>query len=199
MCDAKIARRRLDVVVFSHRRKDRSGMSSQRRTALAVLGLVGVGLALRFHGLGWGLPFVYEEAYPFKRAWDMWGWGDGRFDLNPHFFNYPTFYFYVQFVGQAIVLVALRVAGVVHSTLDVRVLYELDKTSFYFVARGISALTGVATVFITFALGRRVAGTAAGLAAAALVAVNHTHIVKSQAVEVDVPMTALAALCIYFA
>src|SRR5262249_37917944 len=82
---------RRPMVVFQ-RRTDWSGMSSQRRTALAVLGLATLGLVLRFHGLGWGLPFVYEEAYPFKRSWDMWGWGDGRFDLNPHFFNYPTLY-----------------------------------------------------------------------------------------------------------
>ena len=174
-------------------------MTSQRRIALAMLGVLALALVLRFHGLGWGLPAVYEEAYPFKKSWEMWGWGPGKFSLNPHFFNYPTFYFYVQFLGQGLLFVLLKITGTVHSTLDYRVLYALDKTSFYLLARGISAVFGIATVYITYLLGRRVSGTGAGLAAAFLVAVNQSHIVKSQAVEVDVPMTALATLCLLFA
>ena len=39
---------------------------------LAIL-LVAVGL--RVYGLKWGLPGVYEEATPFRKAWAMWGWG----------------------------------------------------------------------------------------------------------------------------
>lgn len=174
-------------------------MTSQRRIALAVLGVMALALVLRFHGLGWGLPAVYEEAYPFKKSWEMWGWGPRKFDLNPHFFNYPTFYFYIQFLGQGLLFALLKAAGTVHSTLDYRVLYALDKTPFYMLARGISAGFGIATVYATYRLGRRVSGAGAGLAAAVLVAVNQQHIVKSQAVEVDVPMTALATLCVLFA
>ncbi len=175
-------------------------MTDRRRITLLTLGLVALALGLRLYGLGWGLPAVYEEAYPFKKSWQMWGWGPThKFDPNPHFFNYPTLFFYVQFLGQALLLAILRLAGEVHSILDYRVLYALDKTPFYLLGRGISALFGAATVLITFGLGRRVAGTAAGVAAAVLVAINQPHIAKSQFIEVDVPMTALATLCALFA
>lgn len=174
-------------------------MSERRRIGAIALGIFAAGVVLRFHGLGWGLPAVFEEAYPFKKAWEMWGWGAGeRFDPNPHFFNYPTLYFYVQFLGQGLLYLVHHVRGAVHSTVDFRVLYEMDKTSFYLLGRGVSALAGAATVFVTFAVGRRVGGLAVAAPAAALVAVNQTHIAKSQSIEVDVPMTLLAmAGCLY--
>jgi 4-amino-4-deoxy-L-arabinose transferase-like glycosyltransferase len=170
---------------------------TERRRMIAVLGgLALLAVALRFYGLGWGLPAVYEEAYPFKKSWEMWGWGAGRHvDFNPHFFNYPTFYFYVQFLGQGLLFVLLKLRGVIQSALDFRVLYVLDKTPFYLMARSITALCGALTALVTFWLGRRVGGWRVGLAAALLVAVNQVHIVKSQVVEVDVPLTLLASLC----
>jgi 4-amino-4-deoxy-L-arabinose transferase-like glycosyltransferase len=175
-------------------------MSERSRIGAVALGIFAVGVVLRFHGLGWGLPAVYEEAYPFKKAWDMWGWGaDKRFDLNPHFFNYPTLFFYLQFLGQGLLYLVHTLRGAVHSTLDFRVLYELDKSSFYLLGRGIAALMGAGTVLVTFAVGRRIGGLAVAAAAAALVAVNQSHIAKSQAIEVDVPMTFLAMLAYLFA
>jgi hypothetical protein len=174
-------------------------MTDRRRIVAIVGGISLLALALRLYGLGWGLPAVYEEAYPFKKSWDMWGWGPSRhLDFNPHFFNYPTFYFYVQFLGQGLLFLILKLRGVIHSALDFRVLYALDKTSFYWMGRGISALCGTLTVPVTFWLGRRAAGARAGVAAALLVAVNQVHIVKSQAIEVDVPLTLLATVCCLF-
>ena len=171
----------------------------RRRIVLVALGLFGLAVALRFYGLGWGLPAVYEEAYPFKKSWDMWGWGPKPPDLNPHFFNYPSFYFYVQFLGQGVLYLFLKLQGVVDSTLDYRVLYALDKTPFYLLGRSITALCGAATVLVTFAIGRRIGGSAVAVLAAGLVAVNQTHIEKSQVIEVDVPMTLLSLLCCFFA
>ena len=69
------------------------------RSWLVAVALIVIALALRLRGIDHGLPMVYEEAYPFKKAWEMWGWGPKQaFDLNPHFFNYPSLYFYVQFL-----------------------------------------------------------------------------------------------------
>ena len=156
-------------------------------------------LGVRVLGLDWGLPEVYEEAYPFKRAWPMWGWEPGTsFDLNPHFFNYPSLYFYVQFIGQGLLYVLLRTFGVVDSILDYRVLYAIDKTPFYLMARSITILFALGTVYFVYRLGARVRGFTTGVAAAALVAVNHTHITKSQVVEVDVPLTFFLVACVYF-
>jgi len=173
-------------------------MTEHKRIGAVALGILAIGLGLRLHGLRWGLPAVYEEAYPFKKSWEMWGWGAGPLDLNPHFFNYPTFAFYLQFLGQGLLFLLLKLRGVVDSTLDYRVFYVLDKTPFYLMGRGITALFGAATVLATLAIGRRVGGLAVAAVAATIVAVNHSHIAKSQVIEVDVPLTFLATLCCFF-
>jgi 4-amino-4-deoxy-L-arabinose transferase-like glycosyltransferase len=175
-------------------------MSQRTRTWAIALGLLGLALGLRLHGLGWGLPAVYEEAYPFKKSWEMWGWGPrGEFTLHPHFFNYPTLFLYVQLVGQGLLFGLLKLTGAIDTVLDYRVLYTLDKTSFYLMGRTISALFGVGTVLVTWILGRRIGGAAVGIPAAVLVAVNQMHIAKSQVIEVDVPLTLFATLCTDFA
>ena len=170
------------------------------RSWLVTVALVVIALALRLRGIDHGLPMVYEEAYPFKKAWEMWGWGPKKaFDLNPHFFNYPSLYFYAQFLGQGLLYLILKARGVVEATLDFRVLYALDKTNFYLLGRGITALCGAATVWATLACGRRIGGLAVAIPAAALVAVNHMHVVKSRVIEVDVPLALCSMLCILFA
>src|SRR5262245_28201214 len=72
--------------------------------AIAVLAL-----GLRLYRIGWGLPSVFEEATPLKRAWDMWGFGPTRsFDLNPHWFQYPSLMIYLHWLGQALLALVLR-------------------------------------------------------------------------------------------
>ena len=172
----------------------------RNRSLWIALALVMLGLALRLVGIDWGLPQVYEEAYPFKKAWPMWGFGpDQGLDLNPHFFNYPTLYFYVQWLGQGLLYLLLRAFGEVHSVMDYRVLYELDKTPFYIMGRTITVLFAAETVLVTFLLGRRVHSSAVGALAGFLVAVNAYHVTKSQVVEVDVPLTFFVVLTLYFA
>jgi dolichyl-phosphate-mannose-protein mannosyltransferase len=158
-------------------------------------GLVLLALALRLYGIQAGLPEVYEEAYPFKVAWTMWGWGPGRgLDLDPHWFKYPGLMIDLQFLGQGLLYLVLSAAGVVHSALDFRILEQLDKTSFYLMARAITALLGAATVLPVFHLTRHAAGRGAAIAAALLVAINPLLIAKSQLVEVDVPLAFMVAL-----
>jgi 4-amino-4-deoxy-L-arabinose transferase-like glycosyltransferase len=170
------------------------------RAAWVAAGVVLLAFGLRLYRIDWGLPQVYEEAYPFKKAWPMWGWEPGtRFDLNPHFFNYPTLYFYLQFLGQGLLFLFLRVLGRVHSVLDYRVLYTLDKTPFYLVGRSITAAFGAATVLVTYQVGRRVGGAATGVLAALLLAVNAVHIAKCQVIEVDVPLTFFLMLTLLYA
>jgi len=161
-----------------------------------IIGLLAtLALAIRLYGIGWGLPEGYEEAIPFKRAWEMWGWAPGRhLDLNPHFFRYPTLTIYLQFLGQGLLYVLLHLFAGVASVLDFRLLYELDKTPFFLMGRGITLLMGTATVLPAYFLARRVAGQAAAVAAAFLVAVNPALVGKSQTIEVDVPLTLFVTL-----
>jgi len=165
-------------------------ISKHWKNAAITGGLLLLAAALRFYGIGWGLPDVYEEATPLRRAWGMWGWGpDSGFDLNPHFFNYPSLAIYVQFGGQCILLVFMKVLGAIDSTLDFRTLYITRPIAFFVVGRSITALFGIGTVWFMYLIGRRIGGRAVAIPAALLLAVNTVHIANSQLVSVDVPLT----------
>ena len=167
-------------------------LSDPRVWLAAVFALA---VIVRLVGIGYGLPEVYEEAYPFKSAWGMWGWGPARsFSLDPHFFRYPGLTIYFQFAGQAALYVLLSIAGVVRSSLDFRALYVMDKTPFYLMGRAITVLLGAAVVWPAFRLARDARGVAAGFAAAALVALEPGLIEKARVIEVDVPLALFVTL-----
>jgi 4-amino-4-deoxy-L-arabinose transferase-like glycosyltransferase len=165
-------------------------VSERKRIVLVGIGLVLLAASLRVYGLFWGLPQVYEEATPLKKAWDIWGWGAGRsFDPNPHFFKYPSLVIYIHFLGQGLLYLLLWAAGTIESILDYRTLNVVDKSAFLIMGRSISTLLALGTVWLVYLLGRRVGGAVTGITAALLLALNTFHISRSQMVEVDVPLT----------
>ena len=163
-----------------------------------VLTVLVVALAARVYQIGWGLPFIFEEGIPIKRAWTMWSWGlPPGVDFNPHFFNYPSLTIYLNFIAQGVLYAVMRIAGVVASGVDYHARYIVDPSPFYYVGRSISVLFGVATVWFTYRVARRFAGHRAAMAAAVLLAVNTVHISRSHLVEVDVPLTFFVTLAIW--
>lgn len=155
---------------------------------LVPMALVALGLGARAIGLGWGLPEVFEEAYPLKVAVRMWGFGEGGPDLNPHFFRYPSLVFYLEFIVVGILRVVLDIAGVVRDDAQFRALFARDPTVFYLAGRGVIAALGALTVWPAWSLARRVGGTAAGILAGVWTALSPVLIARSQGIEVDVPL-----------
>lgn len=176
------------------------GAHRARTRVLAILFVLAAAAALRLPGLSWGLPQVYEEGTPLKQAWEMWGWGPvASFDLNPHFFRYPSLALYLQLLVEAILWVGLRIAGSISSTLDFRFLYHTDPTAFYLAGRAVTALFGIASVALCYLVGTAIGGRIGGWFSALLLAVNVFHIERSQAVEVDVPLTCFVLLALWAA
>ena len=170
----------------------------QPRELRLILIILFVASAVRVYQIGWGLPFVYDEAVPLKKAWAMWGWGAPvGVDLNPHFFNYPSLTIYLQFIAQGLLYLALRIGGVVASGVDYHARYLVDPEPVHYVGRLLSALFGVATVWLTYQVGRRFSGRRAAVAGAALLAVSTFHISRSQLIEVDVPLTFFVMLVLW--
>jgi hypothetical protein len=134
-------------------------------TAFAAL-LCGAA-ALRFVGIQYGLPFGNllnpDEQSIVPRAWKMVHGGGG----DPHWFDYPSLLMYVNAPFQ---------------------LWQ-DEPS-YLTARIVGVVLGVAAIAATWWLGRRAYGThAAGLVAAAILAVCTIHVAYSRAAVTDVPLT----------
>ncbi len=163
------------------------------RETWILISILVAALAVRLYQIGWGLPYVYEEATPLKKAWSMWGWGSPRgLDLNPHFFNYPSLIIYLHVVSQGLVFALMKITGVVTSGADYHARFIVDPTPVYYAGRLISVVFGAGTVWMAWLVARRFNpeySRVVSVAAALLVSVNTYFISRSHLVDVDVPLT----------
>lgn len=160
--------------------------SGDLRTSRAglVLALIAAGL-LRFWALSQGIGFSLgvDEPEIMERAVRMMKTGD----LNPHFFDYPTLYMYVQAMVAVVRFLFGAMAGKWAS------LAQAPTEDFYLWGRAVTAILGTATVWIVYRIGMRWSGRTA-LLAAALLAVMPMHVRESHYVLTDVPATFLVML-----
>jgi hypothetical protein len=148
---------------------------------------------LRAQGLAFGLPAVYnpDEVAILSRAL-----GFAKGDLNPHNFLYPTFYFYVLFAWVGAYFLVARAIGAVSSLSAFQAQFFTDPSAVYLAGRWLGVACGVATVVAVWALGRRLFGRTAGLAAAALMAVSPIAVRDAHYVKHDVPVTLLVVIAL---
>jgi 4-amino-4-deoxy-L-arabinose transferase-like glycosyltransferase len=149
-----------------------------------VLVLVAAAL-LRFWAISSGVPFQVQVDEPevMERAVMMMKTAD----FNPHFFDYPSFYIYVQ----AVVAVFRFVLGAMQGRWSS--LAAASTWDFYVWGRSVTAMLGTATVWIVYRAGMRWGGRTA-LLAAAMLAVMPLHVRESHYVLTDVPVTFFVAL-----
>ncbi|HET9232580.1 MAG TPA: hypothetical protein VFP10_00375, partial [Candidatus Eisenbacteria bacterium] len=150
---------------------ERSRLFKERTDVLLLVALVLLALIVRLYHLRWGLPEIYEEATPVREAVGFWGGPGQGLDLNPHFFKYPSFSFYLHFVLQSFVYLWFSILGNVGSLADFRQLLAQELGRAVYWGRLLSAGLGALAVMPTYLLGRQFGGRTVGLAAALLVAV----------------------------
>ena len=156
-----------------------------------------VAFLVRLVGIAWGLPQGFEEAYPLKKAWAMWGLaGAGVFDPNPHFFKYPSLTIDLQVLAIGLVRAWLALTGQARSALEVRAVYTMDPTPFYVAGRTVTTVLGALTVWPAFAIAKRAGGAGAAVIAGLLVALSVPLIEKAQVIEVDVPVALFVTLAV---
>ncbi len=155
-----------------------------------LVGILLVSAALNLWGIRWGLPALWypdepetieEIVIPMAR----------NLDPNPHIFHKPSLYYYIiEFflLPFFLYLKAFRVA--ITSYPDFVAAVTL-------VARIVTALSGVAGVYLIYYLGRLIRGTTTGLVAAFLLASNLGWAGTAHFAYMDVPMLVmlLASLC----
>jgi 4-amino-4-deoxy-L-arabinose transferase-like glycosyltransferase len=149
-----------------------------------VLALLAAAM-LRFWALPQGLPFSpgVDEPEVMERAVRMMKTGD----FNPHFFDYPSLYMYVQ----AAVAVFRFAVGAMQGMWNG--LAHAPSEEFYVWGRAVTAMLGTATVWIVYRAGMRWGGRTA-LLAAVMLAVMPMHVRESHYVLTDVPATFLVML-----
>jgi 4-amino-4-deoxy-L-arabinose transferase-like glycosyltransferase len=160
---------------------------------LAHLGLpltLMIAALLRLWALGQGVPFAVQVDEPevLLRAVRMMRTGD----LNPHFYDYPTLYMYLQAVVAALRFLIGAMRG------EWAALAQAPPEAFYVSARALTALFGTATVWIVYRVGVRW-DARTGLLAAVMFAVMPLHVRESHFVLTDVPATFFVMLTLLLA
>lgn len=135
---------------------------------------------LRFWALDARLPFSpgVDEPEIMERAVRMMKTGD----LNPHFFDYPSLYMYVEAVASTLRFLV----GAMHGRFAS--LAQAPTEEFYLWGRAVTALFGVATVWLIYRVGLYW-GQRTALLAAVMLAVMPLHVRESHYTLTDVPAT----------
>ncbi len=158
-------------------------MNTEIRRARLGLGLALVTAALlRFWALSQGIGFNPgpDEPEVMERAVRMMKTAD----FNPHFFDYPALYMYVEMLVSTLRFLVGAMQGKWAS------LAHAPVEDFYLWARATTALLGTATVWVVYRAGMRW-GRQTALLACVLIAVMPLHVRESHYVLTDVPMTFL--------
>lgn len=154
-----------------------------------------VAAGLRVHGIGFGLPALNDPDEPLfmMTAIEML-----RNDsLNPGWFGHPgTITLYCLALTDLIVgSIGIATGRYADADAFVRAVYA-DPGILFLPARLLIAAFGVACVYLTWRLGRRIGGTCTGLLAAAFLAVNAVHIEYSQLIRTDIQASFFMLLCL---
>ena len=159
--------------------------SDMRQSTLSAAAVVAVGAGLRFYALGAGVPYAIgvDEPQIVDRAVGMMRSGS----YNPHFFDYPTLYIYVQLAVAVLRFMVGAMSGRWDSLADV------GSADFFLWGRAATATLGTATVLLVYMIGLRW-GTRPALLAAGLMAVLPLHVRESHFVLTDVPVTFFVTL-----
>ena len=169
-----------------------------RQSALLLIFVLVLGSAagLRIWHLDWGLPSVEEEAFPSKVAIGMWGFDDGKPDLDPGTAGWPALSFYVQRIAQQFHYFAGRLRGEFSNPLDYYVDWMLDPTGVILVGRSTSVLCGLVVCLVALRIGREYAGTLGAIVTGSICAVSPMMVRHSQLVEPDALVTMFSALAL---
>ena len=117
-------------------------------------------------------------------------------DLNPHYFNYPTFHFYLSSLLYLLYYLAISAESV-----EQFVAYHLlvDGRDLLALVRGVNTLLAVATVGTVACLGRRLYGVREGLLASLILATMPLAVRFAHLAIVDTPAVFWAVMALLWA
>ncbi len=166
-------------------------------SSLCLVLIIAAAAGLRFWGLGFGLPNINcrpDETILVDHALAI-----GAGDFNPHFFNYPTFHFYLLTLVYGLYFCLGYAGGIFADIRAFQHLYLQDPSSFYLIGRALSAVLGTASVGLVYAIGRHLGGERVGLLGAAFLAGAFLHVRDSHFLTVDIAATFHVLLAYCFA
>jgi 4-amino-4-deoxy-L-arabinose transferase-like glycosyltransferase len=169
--------------------------------ALIVL-ILCLSVLVRVWGVNYDLPYIYHPDEPSYVATSQRIFQTG--DLNPHFFNYPSLFFYINALAYVPYYLLGKLLGVFHGRTDIlppiSLAMEVSRAQMptaILLERAVSVCFGAGVVGLVYLIGKRITGRwAVGALAALTVAISSTAVWHSRLVTPDIFVTffALAAL-----
>jgi len=160
------------------------------RAHTVILGCVlAVAAAVRFWGIGFGLPHVHARPDELLIVSTALGFFTGN--LNPHFFDYAALYIYILFALLVVYYGWSRLAGWSTSAAHFVGGTHGRWPMFYLIGRGVNAIFGTLTVLWVYRIGRALFDQSIGLAAAIFLSLAFLHVRDSHYATTDVTMTLL--------
>jgi 4-amino-4-deoxy-L-arabinose transferase-like glycosyltransferase len=160
-----------------------------------LLAIFGVALAVRLWGISHDLPYNY---YPDERHFVNRALAFGSGDLNPHWFHKPALYMYILFFEYGMYYAIGRIFGWFVSVDDFARHYFIDPSAFFLLGRMTTVIFAIATVYVTYIIGRNYYNRRVGLIAALFLAITFGHVRSSHFVLADVPATFFTVLAFCF-
>jgi len=157
-----------------------------------------VGVLLRFSGLKWGYPFIFQpdEDTLVRGATGI------RFDPNPHHFDWPTLQTYILFFVISIWAKFTDLLALIHLKESISNIFPIwfDRPFvFYVLGRVISALLGSGGLILTYLISKKIFNRKIALLATLLLALSLQNIEDAHFATLDSSMTFWMLLSFYFA
>jgi 4-amino-4-deoxy-L-arabinose transferase-like glycosyltransferase len=173
-------------------------MSAERRIRLVALALILlIALAWRLNNLRFGLPSMWDPDEPIFMLIPLNMLSDST--LDPGWFGHPgsTTIYLITLIDAAVAGAGLASGRYADTAAFAHAAFE-NPAMLFVPARLAMALIGVGVVGLTYLVGRRLAGTATGLIAALLLAINALHIAWSQVIRTDIHASLFMLACVLF-
>jgi len=155
--------------------------------AFLLLIVLLVALGVRLWGIGFGLP------HPMTRPDEEFLLGvASRFfanDLNPHFFEWPSLYFYLVHAALRGAYLIGHISGAYSDARMFAAAVARDPAWAHLMLRLMSVTAAMGTIVIVYRSARRLFNRDIGLAAAAFLALAYLHVRDSHFGVLDVPLT----------
>jgi 4-amino-4-deoxy-L-arabinose transferase-like glycosyltransferase len=158
---------------------------------LLVLGIILIAFASRMWGIASSLPYIFHPDEPnyIRLAQNIFKEGD----LNPHFFNYPSMFLYVNALAYVPYYWIGKVTGAFSSPADILTPITLTMGNTFaplpgvvFLGRLLTVFYGTATVVLVFFAGFKLSNRFwIGLLAATITAISPTNVHNSRFIAPD--------------
>lgn len=171
---------------------------SIRSELAVVITMLLVAFLVRVWGINYDLPYIYHPDEPgyitisqniFKTR-----------DLNPHFFNYPSLFFYINALAYIPYYLVGKLLGVFQTPNDIKFPVSLamgvtraPMPSAVLLGRFITVCFGVGTVGLSYIVGKRITGrVTVGALTSLMIAISPTNVWHSRWITPDTFVTFFA-------